>query len=98
MKPASSDIKKHDDEHPELSARNARTGLWLFALYTAVYVTFMILSAFWVDLMAQPTPLGPNLAIMFGFGLIFGAIVLALVYMWLCHGNLRRHDEQRGSP
>jgi uncharacterized membrane protein (DUF485 family) len=83
MKPA------HDDDHPDLTALNARSGLWLFALYTAIYVLFMVLSAFSVETMAQPTPLGPNVAILYGFGLILGAIVLALVYMVLCQWNAR---------
>jgi len=77
----------HHDEHPDLAALNARTGLWLFAAYTAVYAAFVWLSAFSVETMAMPTPIGPNVAILYGFGLIFGAIVLALVYMALCKRN-----------
>jgi len=28
---------KREDEHPELVERNARTGLWLFAIYCVIY-------------------------------------------------------------
>ena len=63
---------------------NARLGLWLFALYLALYAAFVYLSAFRNDLMARPVLGGVNLAIVYGFGLIFAAFVLAVVYMLLC--------------
>jgi uncharacterized membrane protein (DUF485 family) len=81
--------KPHDDEHPELSAANARSGLILFAIYSLIYAVFVGLAAFSPETMGQATPLGPNVAILYGFGLIFGAIVLALVYMVLCGWNAR---------
>lgn len=80
----------HQDEHPELSASNARSGLILFAVYLAAYAVFMGLAAFSPRTMGQSTPLGPNVAILYGFGLIFGAVLLALVYMLLCKLNADR--------
>lgn len=79
----------HDD-HPELSAANANTGLWLFALYCLAYGVFMYLAAFSPSTLAMVTPLGPNLAIVYGFGLILGALVVALLYMLLCQGHAQR--------
>jgi uncharacterized membrane protein (DUF485 family) len=79
----------HDD-HPELTAANASSGLWLFALYCLAYGVFMYLAAFRPNTLAMVTPLGPNLAIVYGFGLILGALVIALLYMLLCQGNTRR--------
>jgi uncharacterized membrane protein (DUF485 family) len=56
--------------------------LWLFALYLALYVGFMLLTAFGLEVMAS-TPLGGvNLAILYGLLLIVAALVLALFYMW----------------
>jgi uncharacterized membrane protein (DUF485 family) len=73
-----------DDDHPEISARNARYGLWLFAVYLVFYGGFMGLSAFEPQLMSKSPFGGVNLAIIYGFGLIVAALLLALIYMVLC--------------
>jgi uncharacterized membrane protein (DUF485 family) len=73
----------HDDHHAPTIARNARVGLWLFAVYVVLYAGFMILSAFYPERMRQSAIAGVNLAVAYGFGLIVGAFVLALVYMFL---------------
>ena len=84
----------HDDEHPELSARNARTGFVLFIFYLVFYVGFMGINAF-SPLTMKWTPLGgTNLAILYGLGLIIGAVLLALVYMFLCKRNADQHAEE----
>jgi len=65
-------------------AHNARWGLIFFTVYFVLYVGFMALAAFAPAVMAAPTPLGSvNVAIMYGMGLIFAAIVLALLYLCL---------------
>ena len=74
----------HHDDHPHTIARNARNGLILFAVYVLFYLGFMLLSALRPDLMASRPFGGVNLAILYGFGLIVAALVLALVYMVLC--------------
>ena len=63
---------------------NARVGLVLFAAYLALYGGFIYLSAFKREVMARPSVGGVNLAIVYGFGLIAAAFVLAVVYMFLC--------------
>ena len=63
---------------------NARLGLWLFAIYLALYLGFVFLSAFAPQTMEEPFIAGLNLAIVYGFGLIVGALVMALVYGMLC--------------
>ena len=65
-------------------ARNSNAGLALFSLYVLLYGGFMALSAFAPKKMAEPFMFGINLAIGYGFGLIFAALALALVYMWIC--------------
>jgi uncharacterized membrane protein (DUF485 family) len=73
--------ESHDEQ---AAARRARYGLILFAIYCLLYGGFMGLNAFAPNLM-EITPLwGINLAILYGFGLIGAALVLALVYAWLC--------------
>jgi uncharacterized membrane protein (DUF485 family) len=76
-----------DDDTPLIAARNARTGMWLFALYGPLYAAFVLISAFRPDWMAQRPFLGINLAIWYGFGLLGGALLLALVYSWLCRAR-----------
>lgn len=84
----------HDDEHPEISARNSRYGLWLFGVYLALYAGFMGLSAFEPQLMSKTPFGGVNLAILYGFGLIVAALVLAAIYMILCRVRSANHGSQ----
>jgi len=66
-----------------------RYGLTLFAFYTSVYTAFVLVSAFRPTWMAQ-TVAGVNLAVLSGFGLIIGAVVLAAIYLHLCRSAARR--------
>ena len=81
----------HDDHHAPTIARNARIGLWLFAVYVLLYGGFMTLSAFFPQRMAQPAVAGVNLAVTYGFALILGAFLLALLYMFLVRGRAGDH-------
>jgi uncharacterized membrane protein (DUF485 family) len=76
----------HPDNHAGTISRNARYGLILFAIYVAFYLGFMLLTAISPTSMATPISAfgGVNLAIVYGFGLIVLALLLALVYMVLC--------------
>jgi uncharacterized membrane protein (DUF485 family) len=73
-----------EDDSPLVAARNARVGLVLFAIYLFFYAAFVLISAFNLDWMAQRPGGGVNLAIWSGFGLLAGALAMALVYSWLC--------------
>jgi uncharacterized membrane protein (DUF485 family) len=73
-----------EDEDPQLAAGNARRGLVLFAIYLAFYAAFVLLNAFGRPFMEQIAFAGVNVAVWYGFGLIFGALLLALIYAWLC--------------
>jgi uncharacterized membrane protein (DUF485 family) len=64
--------------------RRARHGLVLFAIYFALYGGFVVLNVFFPKLMETTPVAGVNLAILYGFGLIAAALILALVYAWLC--------------
>ena len=71
-----------------MDTRNARIGMVLFVVYLALYGGFVLLNAFSPQTM-EATPLGGpftgvNLAILFGFGLILVAIVMSLLYGFLC--------------
>ena len=71
-----------------MTSRNARFGLLLFSIYLVFYAGFVGLSAFAPAVM-EATPLfGVNLAILFGFGLIVAAFVLALAYGAFCRSRV----------
>jgi uncharacterized membrane protein (DUF485 family) len=72
-----------EDEHPEIVAHNTRLGLVLFAVYCLLYGGFMGLSTFAPQVMTSQPFGGMNLAIIYGFGLIVAAMLLAVVYLFL---------------
>jgi len=89
-----SNLPTHHEDHPDVISRNARIGLVLFAIYFSLFLLFLLLNVLTPGTMAKsPFDLkdgdlpasGPNLAVVFGIGLIFAAIVLSLVYMRLTH-------------
>lgn len=63
----------------------SRISLSLFAVYLVLYGGFVFLNAFMPEAM-EVTLAGVNLAILYGFGLIVAAFVLALLYGWLAVG------------
>lgn len=63
---------------------NARLGLFLFLVYLLLYAGFVLINAFAADQMETVVLQGLNLAIVYGFGLIAVALILALVYGMLC--------------
>ena len=67
-----------------METRNARIGLVLFAVYVVLYGGFVLLNTFAAETMELLPIAGVNLAIWYGFGLIVAALVLALLYGWLC--------------
>jgi len=69
---------------PALAARRARYGLVLFAIYFLLYIGFLLLNVIDPAAMELTPVAGLNVAILYGFGLIVAALVLALLYAWLC--------------
>ncbi len=74
-------------EDPVIAARNARYGMRLFLIYLVIYAGFVGLNAFRPDVMEWTPAWGLNLAVLYGLALIVIAMVLALVYSWLCRGK-----------
>ncbi|MEN1681481.1 MAG: DUF485 domain-containing protein [Planctomycetota bacterium] len=73
----------------------ARIGLVLFAVYSAFYAGFVVLGAVAPGAMEATPVAGLNVAVLYGFGLIVAAFVLAVVYGWLA-GHAGERDEQGG--
>ena len=70
-----------------MESKNARLGLQLFCVYLLLYGGFVLINTFAPEMM-ESTPIeGINLAIIYGFGLIVAALVLALLYGALCKGE-----------
>jgi uncharacterized membrane protein (DUF485 family) len=76
-------IERIFDPEP-IARRNARYGWTLFVAYLALYGLFVGLNTFWPQVMDLVPAAGVNLAIWFGVGLIVAALVLAVIYAWLC--------------
>ena len=68
----------------EVQRANSRLGMRLFAVYLTLYLGFVLISAFAASTMETPVFAGLNLAVIYGFALIIGALVLALVYGAMC--------------
>lgn len=74
-------------EDPLIAARNARYGMVLFTLYFAFYAAFVGLNAARPDIMDITPAWGLNLSVIYGFALIIVAMLLALIYCWLCRAR-----------
>jgi len=72
------------------SARNASLGMKLFLLYLAFYVVYVGLAAFAPEKLRAVGLFGLNVAVLYGFGLIIAALLLALVYAWVCRLAAKR--------
>lgn len=67
-----------------MESKNARLGLLLFCIYLLLYGGFVFINTFSAETMELMPIEGINLAIIYGFGLIVAALVLALIYGALC--------------
>lgn len=75
---------------------NARLGLRLFCVYLLLYAGFVGINAFAADKMEATPIAGLNIAILYGFGLIIGALLLSFVYGMLCRtGNDGEKENQQ---
>ncbi|WP_442511369.1 DUF485 domain-containing protein [Novipirellula sp. SH528] len=72
---------------------NSRLGILLFVIYLVLYAGFVFINAFAAEKMETVVLAGLNLAIVYGFGLIIAAIVMALLYGVMC-----RNEPINGSP
>jgi uncharacterized membrane protein (DUF485 family) len=66
------------------SSFKARVGLILFLIYGLIYAGFVAINTFFPTAMGQIVFAGLNLAVVYGFGLIFLAIIMGLIYNVIC--------------
>ena len=79
----------HDD-HPEVQPINTRNATMLFLVYLVFYAGFMGLASYAPKTMGMKVVGGVNLAICYGVWLIVSAVLLAMVYMWLCDRTMKK--------
>lgn len=75
------------------SRKKTRLGLILFFVYAVIYAVFVLLGLFSADTLGMIVLAGLNLAVVYGFGLILLAIVMGLIYSWVC---TRMEDKMDG--
>ena len=61
-------------------AYKTRIGVWMFWLYALIYAGFVIINVMNPVIMEAHVGAGLNLAVVYGFGLIVFALILALIY------------------
>ena len=66
------------------SSYKSRLGVRMFWIYAIVYAGFVLINVIWPTTMNTEIVAGLNLAVVYGFGLIVLAMILALIYNWLC--------------
>jgi uncharacterized membrane protein (DUF485 family) len=68
-----------------------RLGVWMFIPYALIYAGFVFINLVKPVLMEETVVFGLNLAVVYGFGLIALALVLALIYNHACARQESRH-------
>jgi uncharacterized membrane protein (DUF485 family) len=66
------------------AAKKAKLGVILFIVYTIIYAGFVLIGLTKPELMGLELIGGQNIAIIYGFGLIFLAIIMGFIYNYFC--------------
>lgn len=75
------------------SEKKAKLGIQFFFIYFFFYAGFVAIGVLNYELLAYEVFKGLNLAIFYGFGLIVFAVLLGILYNFLCS---RYEDEMNG--
>lgn len=73
-----------ETERDPASARKARLGIIFFFIYFIFYAGFVAIGVLNYELMAINVFNGINLAVFYGVGLIVFAVLLGILYNYLC--------------
>ena len=66
------------------SAKKAKLGVWFFFIYLLGYAGFVTIGVVNYELFDREVFAGLNLAIVYGMALIIFAVVLGIIYNYLC--------------
>ncbi|MEO8773563.1 MAG: DUF485 domain-containing protein [Gelidibacter sp.] len=75
------------------SEKKAKLGIQFFFIYLFLYAGFVAIGVLNYELLAYEIFRGLNLAIFYGFGLILFAVLLGMLYNFLCS---RYEDQMNG--
>jgi uncharacterized membrane protein (DUF485 family) len=75
-------------------AFKTKLGLIMFTAFTPIYLAFIFLAVISPSTMGQSIG-SLNVAIVYGFGIIVVAIVLAVIYNYICSAK-EKHDHPGG--
>ena len=79
-------------EKDNASEWKAKLGIKLFWLYCLTYMAFVATAVFATDSLGKPFVAGTNRAIIFGVALILWAVILGVIYNYLC---TKKEDEMK---
>jgi len=71
----------------------SRVGVWMFICYSLLYALFVAINLYDPLLMEKTVVAGLNLATVYGFALIIIALLLALIYDYMCRKQEALHTE-----
>ncbi|HAP42812.1 MAG: hypothetical protein A2087_11895 [Spirochaetes bacterium GWD1_61_31] len=74
-----------------------KLGVRLFCVYALVYAAFIAINVIKPQIMETIVLGGLNLAVIYGFGLILFALILALIYSSICSRRERSLAESKGA-
>lgn len=78
------------------SGYKTRLGVWMFLVYALVYAGFVAINLVSPKAMDAVVFWGLNLAVVYGFGLIVLALIMALIYNAFCMREEQRLAEHDG--
>lgn len=87
-------MKEQNAGDDKIMQYKQKLGLLMFLIYVLAYSGFVFISVFNVTLMDIVMVTGLNLAAFYGLGLIVFAIILALIYSYLCNRMERSKPTQ----
>ncbi len=73
-----------DQDTDYASQKKSKLGIKFFFLYLLLYGTFVVIGVLNYELFAMEVFRGINLAIFYGIGLILFAVLLGVLYNYLC--------------
>ncbi len=82
--------------HDPASRYKTRLGVWMFLVYALIYAGFVGINLLWPSAMGSTVLMGLNLAVVYGFGLIVIALILAVIYNSACVKEEKRLEGGRG--
>jgi len=88
-------VKQSGDDLASLY--KSRLGVRMFWIYAIVYAGFVLINVLWPKMMSTIIFAGLNLAVVYGFGLIVFAMILALIYNWLCTRKEKQLFAEQGT-